>query len=254
MHSKPVKRRKPAPLLEGKNMFIRSISTRRLLVTLTVLCAVSVWFQPVALAGGGWPPAAEKSQKVMSPQLLPQVMSEPVQIQPILVKERTRAGQNQRVTQADTRVDVAQKEGAEKPFYSPSSMSKPGKLEFGVMGGEPLGLSAKLWLSPTRAIAAGLGWSMLDSDTSLQLHADYLFHNFDLLKPKSGSLPVYYGMGARFRFGEDSRFGFRVPIGVQYISASKTFSLFMEAGPVINFIPTADVDVNFGLGIRFFFF
>jgi len=133
-------------------------------------------------------------------------------------------------------------------------MTKPGNLEFGVIAGDPMGLSAKLWLSPTRAIDAGLGWNTFDDDTNLQLHAYYLFHEFGLLQPRRGLLPVYAGMGARFRFGEDSRFGFRVPVGVQYISESRTVSLFVEAAPVIDFIPDAEVDVNFGVGIRFFFF
>jgi hypothetical protein len=134
------------------------------------------------------------------------------------------------------------------------SITEPGKFELGVIGGNPLGISAKLWLTPTRAIDAGVGWTLLGDGTNLQLHADYLFHNFDVVKVDKGSLPLYSGLGARFRFGTDSRFGIRVPIGAQYITASRTFSLFLEVAPIISFIPDAEVDLNVGLGVRFFFF
>ena len=225
-------------------MSVRSLWSQILPFTCAVLWALMVWCQPVAWAGGGWPPAKEKAQRLVP-------VSPPTQ----LAQTTTGSSQSQ-LAQSQTPAEPRRQEPKDtsEPFYSLSSMTAPGNLEFGVIGGEPLGLSAKLWLSPTRAIDAGLGWSMLDEDTNLQLHADYLFHNFDLFQPARGSLPVFYGMGARFRFGEDSRFGFRVPMGVEYITAGKTLSLFLEAGPVINFIPTADVDVNFGLGIRFFFF
>lgn len=223
-------------------MSLRSRFTLTPSITLWLVGLIAMGHLHLAWAGGDLP-------KLRSESLQPV----PVQTEPRLTQSTTGSSQSQPSSQSKPNMAVEGQEASSQAIFSTRSMTGPGRLELGVMGGEPMGLSAKLWLSPTRAIDAGLGWSMIGDDTNLQLHADYLFHSFDLLRPVSGSLPLYAGMGARFRFGEDSRFGFRVPIGIEYISASRTVSLSLEAGPVINFIPTADVDVNFGLGMRFFF-
>ena len=214
-------------------MFMRPI------VALTLSLALGM--MGAAWAGGGWPPPAESSEKG-TPGLTAQRADQ----------APTPSHQTQGPGQPASQVTAQGPESASKPFYR--DITKPGKFELGVIGGEPLGLSAKLWLSRTRAIDAGLGWSLIGEDTNMQLHADYLFHSFDVVKVDKGSLPLYYGLGGRVRFGEDTRFGVRVPMGVQYISSSKTFSLFLEVAPIISFVPDAEVDLNVGLGARFFFF
>ncbi|MDH3601424.1 MAG: hypothetical protein OEU26_17570 [Candidatus Tectomicrobia bacterium] len=218
---------------------------KTLFISLTTVGMLSVYGLSLSWAGGG--------------QTLPVKQSEeqtPTQSQLQVVQSTSSSSQMQLAQQPRRQAVTKDQDSTSKSYYQTmkESITEPGKFELGVIGGDPLGVSAKLWLTPTRAIDAGVGWTLIGDDTNLQLHADYLFHNFDLVKVDKGSLPVYSGLGTRFRFGEDSRFGIRVPIGAQYITASRTFSLFLEVAPIISFIPEAEVDLNVGLGIRFFFF
>src|SRR5689334_22793050 len=78
----------------------------------------------------------------------------------------------------------------------------------GVIIGEPSGISAKLWTSPTTAFDFGLGWSVggdrvghyegeYDGSSRVHFHADYLWHSFEAIH-SSERFPLYYGVGARF--------------------------------------------------------
>ena len=77
-------------------------------------------------------------------------------------------------------------------------------IGIGVIVGEPTGLSLKKWIGDDRALDAGIAWSFSEND-SLHLHADYLFHRFDLLSCSGarGRLPVYFGIGGRLKLKED---------------------------------------------------
>ncbi|HAL91600.1 MAG TPA: hypothetical protein DCM68_01060 [Verrucomicrobia bacterium] len=76
---------------------------------------------------------------------------------------------------------------------------------FGLGGivGEPTGVSAKMWVTPRQALDAAAAWSFSDNG-GFQLHADYLFHQFEWLKldPATGRMPVYFGVGARVKLKE----------------------------------------------------
>ena len=58
----------------------------------------------------------------------------------------------------------------------------------GIMIGEPTGLSMKQWLNSSNAIDAGVGWSFTENG-SIHLHADYLYHNYDLIKISDAKIP-----------------------------------------------------------------
>ena len=74
----------------------------------------------------------------------------------------------------------------------------------GIMVGEPTGLSMKKWISETKAIDAAAAWSFSEN-ASFQFHADYLHHNFSLLKWDKAErrLSAYIGVGARLKFKEE---------------------------------------------------
>src|SRR5690242_7018754 len=86
----------------------------------------------------------------------------------------------------------------------------------GAILGEPLGGSFKAWLSESTAIDGGVGYASYD-DGGLQIHSDYLFHNFDLISAGGGRLPLYYGVGARLKFADDTHVGIRGPVGISYM-------------------------------------
>ncbi len=135
------------------------------------------------------------------------------------------------------------------------------RFGLGVIVGEPTGLSLKYWLDDDHAIDGAAAWSFSGND-SFQLHADYLWHNYDLIDSGtlSGKLPVYYGVGARLKFKDDDRhhdddaaFGIRVPLGISYLFADAPFDLFAEIVPILDLTPDTDLELNAAIGVRFYF-
>ncbi len=129
----------------------------------------------------------------------------------------------------------------------------------GVIIGEPTGLSLKYWLDEEIAIDGAVAWSYAEND-SLQLHSDYLIHNYDLLE--ADEWPVYYGIGARLKFKDDdgngrnenyAMFGIRFPLGVTYLFDDEPLDLFFEVVPVLDLSPDLEMDLNAAVGLRFYF-
>lgn len=137
-------------------------------------------------------------------------------------------------------------------------------LGLGVILGEPTGISVKKWISDEHAIDAAIAWSFSEND-SFQFHADYLIHNFGLLKTDAavGRLPVYYGIGGRVKLrdnnndrgrnNDDTLIGVRVPFGISYIFAHAPLDIFAEIVPIFDVVPDTDFDINAAIGIRFYF-
>jgi hypothetical protein len=122
----------------------------------------------------------------------------------------------------------------------------------GIILGEPTGISAKLWKGETTAIDAAAGWSS-GKNSVLHLHADYIFHNFNLIDVQKGKLPFYYGIGGRVKFADDTKVGIRIPVGMNYIFAGAPFDIFLELVPLLDLMPDTEFDIKAGLGARYFF-
>jgi hypothetical protein len=136
----------------------------------------------------------------------------------------------------------------------------------GVIVGEPTGLSAKKWLSDTTAIDAAAAWSFSDFN-SFQIHVDYLWHNYDLIKTKElpGQISVYYGVGGRIKLkgsndgkgnetkDEDARLGVRVPVGLSYTFKENPVELFAEVVPLLDVVPETKLGIGAGIGARYYF-
>jgi hypothetical protein len=122
----------------------------------------------------------------------------------------------------------------------------------GVILGEPTGISLKIWNSGTTALDAAAAWSF-KSERKLHLHMDYLFHNFKLFKVRQGKLPLYYGIGGRIKFEEETRVGVRFPVGICYILRDTPIDIFFEIVPLLDLTPETDFDFNACIGIRYFF-
>jgi hypothetical protein len=137
----------------------------------------------------------------------------------------------------------------------------PRQFGIGIIAGEPTGLSVKYWLDDTQAIDGAAAWSFWDDD-GFQLHADYLWHNFDLIAPgpPQGKLPIYYGVGARLKFEEDNGkgddgdtvFGIRGPLGISYLFEAGRFEAFGEIVPVLDLAPDVDLDLQLAVGLRYY--
>ncbi len=129
-----------------------------------------------------------------------------------------------------------------------------GDLGVGLSVGNPTGLNVKYWLDDIQAIGGGAGWSFSGHD-SFQLHADYLVHRFDIIRPeeRAGRVPLYYGIGARIKDnGDDTALGARVPLGISYVFADRPFDLFIEIVPIVDLAPDVDLDINLAIGFHFY--
>ncbi len=125
-------------------------------------------------------------------------------------------------------------------------------IGLGIIVGEPTGVSFKYWTSSTTAFDAALAWSFID-EGAFHLHADYLFHNFNLLRIPEGRLPFYYGIGGRIKTATKSRIGVRVPLGLAYMFNDTPVDIFLEVVPILDLAPKTDFKINAALGARYFF-
>ena len=119
------------------------------------------------------------------------------------------------------------------------------------MLGEPTGLSAKLWTSPQNAVDAGLAWSFR-GDGFVHLQADYLWH-FPGTIQSTERFVLYAGIGGRLGGGDETRFGVRIPVGIEWWPRGAPLDIFLELAPIMDLAPATEFDMNGGIGIRFFF-
>ena len=127
-------------------------------------------------------------------------------------------------------------------FFSINSYGQDKGFGIGVMIGEPTGLSAKYWLNDVNALDFGLAYSFVRRNSAVSLHADYLYHAFDIIK-SNYRIPIYYGFGARLRLvsGDDNALGARGVIGVAWLSDRAPFDVFLEVVPVFNLFPSTSL-------------
>jgi hypothetical protein len=134
---------------------------------------------------------------------------------------------------------------------APSAAQDEG-FGLGVILGEPTGINFKAWTGYSTALVGAAAWSFEHEET-LHVHLDYVFHNRRLIKLENGTLPVYYGIGARIKTGNDVRMGIRIPLGVDYMFRDAPLDLFVEIVPVFELTPRTDLYFNGGIGVRYFF-
>jgi hypothetical protein len=134
----------------------------------------------------------------------------------------------------------------------PPAAAQDRGVGLGLILGEPTGVSLKSWTGPRTAIDAAAAWSF-DRDGSVHLHVDYLIHDFNLIRTRTGRLPVYYGIGGRLRLEDKTRIGVRLPVGMCYIFDDAPFDIFVELGPVFDLVPRTELTVAGFIGFRYYF-
>jgi hypothetical protein len=109
--------------------------------------------------------------------------------------------------------------------------SSPVKAADPVRGGGPFGLGVEVGYPGNWGVVGNL-W--IDYVNSLQpavkfdgggnaiLQLDYLWHNYHILRPQSGALPFYIGLGGDLTLVNPASIGIRVPIGLSYIFGRHT--------------------------------
>jgi hypothetical protein len=145
------------------------------------------------------------------------------------------------------------------------SFAQERKFGLGVIVGEPTGLSAKLWTSPTTAFDFGLGWSVggdrlgtyngsYDGGSRAHFHMDYLWHSFDAIS-STERFPLYYGIGGRINTGAgyNSSAAVRGVLGIAWMPHESPMDIFLEVVPSLQLTSTTGFAIDAGLGARYFF-
>ena len=124
--------------------------------------------------------------------------------------------------------------------------------EFGVIIGEPTGLSYKGWTGWNTAFDIGVAWSFRH-EGNLHIHIDYLIHNFSFFEVDAERMPYYIGIGGRVKIEDDPRVGVRFVIGTEYYLKEPPFGFFFEIAPILDLVPETDLDMNGAVGVRVVF-
>ena len=131
-------------------------------------------------------------------------------------------------------------------------------IGLGIIFGEPTGLTFKIWNRQTVAFDAGAAWSFIGGKY-FQIHSDLLFHNFNLFKVETGRMALYYGPGARIKFGSNDvdasniTVSLRLAIGISYEFEKTPVELFIEVVPMLDLIPSTEPNMAGGVGFRYYF-
>jgi len=124
----------------------------------------------------------------------------------------------------------------------------------GMIAGSPTGISAKYWVSGSKAVDFGLGYSFARNDAHFNFHADYLWHESDVFHSNQ-KLLFFYGIGFRLKTSDNGNnsLGVRGAFGISWFTARTPLEFFFELAPVVKIIPETALDVDGGLGARFYF-
>lgn len=158
-------------------------------------------------------------------------------------------------------------------------------LGVGFVVGEPTALSAKYWTNANTALDFAFGWGLgyngyndcwdgayynnhrgycndrgyyyddgRNGYRGVHFHADYLIHNFNVIR-SSEKFPIYYGPGVNLNFWRhgDTELGVRGVLGVAWMPHTAPFDIFFEVAPILELFPGTWLDINAGIGARFYF-
>ena len=136
-----------------------------------------------------------------------------------------------------------------------------GTFGVGLIVGEPIGVTAKLYLTDDRAVQGAVGSAFIGG--GLQLHADYVFHPYILQSRDSFVLPVYVGPGVRvidYNNGGNNTawaLGVRGVAGMLFDFKNEPLDVFFEIAPVLEYKFSSgagfQLSLNVGVGIRYYF-
>jgi len=134
---------------------------------------------------------------------------------------------------------------------SNTALALDNEFSFGIATGTDSGLTIKYWTSDTHALDFFAEWDTSSSKYIFQ--ADYLTHDFKIFDVETGSLPFYYGVGARVesKKGSSTKTGLRIPLGISYLMETAPIDFFGEFGPRIDLTPETDFELDIMLGIRY---
>ncbi len=119
----------------------------------------------------------------------------------------------------------------------------------GVIVGDPTGFSFEHWLDGR----AGIDFALGSDGSHLQTHADYLLHIPATLPQNGPRLPFYIGLGGMLTDRDDTMLGVRFVGGLNYFATSQPVEFFGELVPILRIAPSIGSNIDFGIGLRYYF-
>lgn len=128
--------------------------------------------------------------------------------------------------------------------------SEAGRLGLGPVFGVPFGITGKYSLDRRWAAQSVVGVS----DGDLTVSADVL-ENFEGILPRKrdGRLPLYLGLGLKFKAERRSFVGLRFVGGVSLFHSRRPFEFFAEVAPVLRLAPEEGGAFDGAVGFRRYF-
>lgn len=144
-----------------------------------------------------------------------------------------------------------------------SSSGAGGDFGLGVQLGEPTGLNGKYWLTRQSALQFDASYSF---NEYFELGFDYLYHFTDAFRGRVGSQFVpYLGFGLVSFFGTgysgendynrpsgNADFGFRIPVGLEFLPHGAPIGVWGELAPGLGVVPDTFGFIQAVVGIRFY--
>jgi len=129
-----------------------------------------------------------------------------------------------------------------------------GNFGLGLELGDPgaWGASGKIWVDKENAFQPAL---KLGNGTTL-LQLDYLYHDYGIIHPKSGLLPLYIGFGGDLSLQSTVAAGARGVVGISYMfdKPNVPVDIFVQVAPTLWFYSAGtQFDVYGELGSRYYF-
>ncbi len=125
--------------------------------------------------------------------------------------------------------------GAEKADASSAPVPGGGPIGLGLELGDPgvWGAVGKIWIDKENAFQPAL--KLGDGLTLLQL--DYLWHDYDVIHPKEGLMPLYFGVGGDLSLQSSVAVGARGVVGISYLFNRENVpvDIYIQAVPEIWF-------------------
>ena len=143
--------------------------------------------------------------------------------------------------------------------FTAAAQDYKGHYGIGLLIGEPIGISIKKFNNTNEAFQYTLGYSLVDEKQGVNIGADYLLHNYDIITAERGRIPFYYGGGIHFKSynNEGNQLYTRVTLGVAYEAVDFPVDVFFEFAPGLSLLRTSGesdlVVPNYGIGARFYF-
>jgi hypothetical protein len=139
--------------------------------------------------------------------------------------------------------------------FTAAAQDHKGHYGIGLALGEPSGFSIKKFNNNNEAFQYTLGYSAVSEEEGINIGADYLLHNYDIITAEKGRIPFYYGGGIHLKSYNDAgnQLYARVPLGVAYEATNVPVDVFFEFAPGVAVFPKPNLVINFAIGARFYF-